>query len=392
MPRGVIKLGGIAPRTTPEGPTRPKLRKRQEAPLARDALVELDREIARLARMGGAHRLRLGQALVELERRGWHHQLGFSSVGAYVVERCGQSVRCGLESCALARKLQDLPVLRAALAGATLSWSMVQLLARRATPETEAGLAAQAAGSTVRRMRKLLQEDDAQTSSPDEDHATISIAMSVTDAWLLEHTGWLFQLVEPKVNKDQFVHWLVAEGLTSLREIVPPGQLDELSAKADQWRDQVAAWRAQRRVWCDEAEARVEGRLDLHLERDTVANDVEAEPAWDSYATPRQLDAYIRGLCQELAARDLFLGALAQRFWKSDGWRRLGFASETQYCSERLGVSLSSIKTKRALARRTERMPSVSIAFTSRGTRASSGAPSRTASTPRAAGFRRGSR
>jgi hypothetical protein len=53
------------------------------------------------------------------------------------------------------------------------------------------------------------------------------------------------------------------------------------------------------------------------------------------------------------------LGALAERFWRADGWRRLGYVSERQYARERLGMSLSSVKAKRVLARRSERMPAV---------------------------------
>jgi hypothetical protein len=300
-----------------------------------------------LARANGAQPLRIGQALEELNRRSWHHELGFSSLGAYVIARCCQSARWGLDACALVRKLADLPVLRGALAGRALSWSTVELVAPHATPDTESGLLAEASRSTVRRMRELPRRGDAKTASADEDRAAVSITMSSGDAWLLEHTKWLFERIESRTNPDQFVHWLVAEGLMSLAEVVPAGELAEMHARDDEFREKVAAWRAQRRAWCEEAEARVEDRLELSPDQEP-ANDLEPEPGWDRYPTARALDAHIRGLCQELAARDLLFGALAERFWKSDGWRRRGFASETQYASERLGVSLSSIKTKRA--------------------------------------------
>jgi hypothetical protein len=53
------------------------------------------------------------------------------------------------------------------------------------------------------------------------------------------------------------------------------------------------------------------------------------------------------------------LGGLAERFWKANGWRRLGYATESQYVRERLGMSLSSVKAKRALARRAEKLCSL---------------------------------
>ena len=78
------------------------------------------------------------------------------------------------------------------------------------------------------------------------------------------------------------------------------------------------------------------------------------------------LDQHIRDVCAELAARDLLVGALAEQLWRSDGWRRLGYASEKQYACERLGMCLSSIKAKRALARETQRMPQVGEAIAER--------------------------
>jgi hypothetical protein len=183
--------------------------------------------------------------------------------------------------------------------------------------------------------------------------------MSADDAWLFEHTRWLFKRVEPGVDVDQLVHWLAVEGLTSLRELVPRGEMLELQARADELRERAAAWRAERKAWCAQAEARVEGGLELTAPEVAIV----WENGLEAYADARSLDAHIREVCQELAARDLLFGALAERFWKSDGWRRLGYASEAQYAGERLGMSLSSVKTKRVLGRNAKRMPSVAAAL-----------------------------
>jgi hypothetical protein len=69
------------------------------------------------------------------------------------------------------------------------------------------------------------------------------------------------------------------------------------------------------------------------------------------------MDAQLRSVAADLARRDLVLGDLAERFWRADGWRRLGFATESQYVRERLGMSLSAVKAKRALARRGRELP-----------------------------------
>jgi len=77
------------------------------------------------------------------------------------------------------------------------------------------------------------------------------------------------------------------------------------------------------------------------------------------------MDAELQRIAGELSRRDLALGELAEAFWKADGWRRRGYATASQYARERLGMSLSSIKAKRRLARRAEKMPQLATALTS---------------------------
>jgi 5-methylcytosine-specific restriction endonuclease McrA len=75
------------------------------------------------------------------------------------------------------------------------------------------------------------------------------------------------------------------------------------------------------------------------------------------------LDRQIRRWCSELSERDLALGMVAESARRAEIWRRLGFASEAQYARERLGVSLTSLKTKRILAARAGRVPELASAL-----------------------------
>src|SRR5438046_6848967 len=124
--------------------------------MSRDDLLRLDGEIVRLGRCSGALRLRVGEALEHLHRSAGHHELGFSSIGVYVAERCQRSGRWGDDSRALARRLAGLPRLRDAIARGAISWSMAELLARHATAANEADLLEAAQGATVRAMRERL--------------------------------------------------------------------------------------------------------------------------------------------------------------------------------------------------------------------------------------------
>ncbi len=77
-----------------------------------ESVDAMDAALARLGRASGAVRMGLGMGLDALARVGGHHELGFSSVEAYALERCERSARRVQESRALARRLEDLPAVR----------------------------------------------------------------------------------------------------------------------------------------------------------------------------------------------------------------------------------------------------------------------------------------
>jgi hypothetical protein len=91
----------------------------------------------------------------------------------------------------------------------------------------------------------------------------------------------------------------------------------------------------------------------------------DSAPETARSGSPEALDLEIRRLCSELAERDLALGIVAESARKAEVWRRLGFASESQYARERVGVSLSSLKAKRILAARAVRVPELASAVSS---------------------------
>jgi hypothetical protein len=122
------------------------------------------------------------------------------------------------------------------------------------------------------------------------------------------------------------------------------------------------AWEAELRNWREEAEIRCEERMARRNPDDGDGdddNDVDDEAEESEYVfgdKPEEIDVQIRTLAAELTMREVAIGELAERFWSADGWRRLGFATESQYTRERLGASLSSVEAKRRLARATHRL------------------------------------
>ena len=303
-------------------------------------LPRLDEELYRLARGAGRLRLRMGQALHRLGTG--YHELGFSTLGAYALERCSRGGRWAADSRALARRLESLPQLTEALETGSIGWSMAELLARHATAQTEAALLEAASGKTVQAMRVALSPHE----QPDDDELarTLSLTVPVEEAWALEATRMMVEHMDGKATGGHFLESLLAEGYTSLLELVDP--CENVSAQMDA---EDTAWRAEmQRLQHLHAEAELRSRPTVH----TQPHAGEA-PAFDDLPSGIEaLDARIRHYSAELASRDLFFGRVAEQFLALGGWQALGFSSEAHYARERLGLSRASLRSKVSLARR----------------------------------------
>jgi hypothetical protein len=318
-------------------------------------VLRLDARLTELVRGESRARLMLGELLDLLAQRGGHHELGFSSLGAYARERCGRSARWANESRLLAQRVAELPQLRAALSGGAVGWCMAELVARHATAETDAPLTARALGSTVRGMRAHLVELNEVVSaglSPAAagpgavDKVTLGVTLGAADAWLWHWTRRFAEHVLGERTTEGFVHALLAESYSTLSHTLPANDLEafeqsEREAEArNRWRQQLEAWR-------EESERRCE---DNFTERGPGGKPVA--PFFELPGSLHALDTRIRQLGQELGQREVELGRAALAFHEAEGWRRLGYATRSQYVRERLGISPSSFKAKVALARR----------------------------------------
>jgi hypothetical protein len=362
--------------------------------LGHDVVDQLDAKLASLARAEAPLRLRLGQALEALGHGG-HFELGFSSVAAYALERCDRSVRWAEAARCLARRVERLPALRRAIGHGKVSWSMGEILARVAQPEDEAGWIEAAESRTVRQMRPLVMAAIAKMSAasrysvekgatksaqaaserPDDgviddgdEMCTLTCSVDREDAWLVEATRALLEQLGVQ-GMDAQCEALLAEGQATLLAALPASGVDtsafELRHGAQRrWLAQLGRWRA-------EAEALCEGHI-----REAVLGSGRPEPVGGALAAAAafglasferascdELDDDVRGLAQALARHELELSQLILRFHRADGFRRLGYATETQYARERLGLSRSSLLARRALAQRLERLPRVAAAL-----------------------------
>src|SRR3970040_2966857 len=118
-------------------------------------VLRLDAELVRLGRGVAALRLGVGAAVEGRSASGGHHELGFSSLEAYARERCERTGRWAADTRALARRLAELPGVRAALAAGVIGWSTAELLARHVTPQTELEWLERGRAAAVRGARRL---------------------------------------------------------------------------------------------------------------------------------------------------------------------------------------------------------------------------------------------
>jgi len=346
------------------------------APERFESIELLDAQLVSRTRQEAGARLRLGQVLERMQRQACCFELGFSSLAAYALERCERGARWVEVACCLARRLEVLPSLRRALATGCLSWSKAELLARVAQPENEVYWLELAERRTLRELRCEVSEarsiagtEDSDGALTEEREATgvLTCTLDREDAWLLEATRALLDQFGTRGAEDQ-VEALLAEGQGALLAALPAGalelELEGLDSRAEaqqRWREQLGRWRT-------EAEARCEPKIRAAVLEPTASESVVALQAAQGMSSlegykSQELDGEVRRLSAALAEHELKLSRLLWRFHRADGWRRLGYATETQYARERLGLSRSSVLARRSLALRLEALPHVAQAL-----------------------------
>ena len=117
---------------------------------------ELDHRVKRFAaRMAGIH-AEEARLLREVEESRLWHWLGMVSLGAYVEARFGIGVHAAAERLRVARALDELPLVEAALARGELAFGHVRELTRIVTPETEAEWLDHTSGQTAHQVQRAV--------------------------------------------------------------------------------------------------------------------------------------------------------------------------------------------------------------------------------------------
>jgi hypothetical protein len=300
--------------------------------------------------------------------------LGFSSIDAYALERCERSASWAQKARGLARRLEQMPVLADALISGSISWSMAAVLATAASPEDAHFWLAEAARRTVREMRLLVLQRRHATGTPlepgaqlepvahleaEEEMRTLTLTVLREDAWCFEQAKLLARHLGdgPHSTDAEVVFGLVAESTSTLCGELPhtaiePADDDAMNPQRA-WEQELARMRAEAEVRCETHFRRGIKVLDdsTNSVRDPIGAPGPVPERLEWPEVPEAIDRQLRELARELVVRELGYGRALDAFFSADGWRRLGYATAAQYARERLGTSLSSMKSKRQLAK-----------------------------------------
>jgi len=132
------------------------LKDRSKEPAVHELPLErLEHEICQLSAHLAAAMCRWLVLVGELDRReGWASD-GVRSCAHWLNWRCGLSMAAAHEHVRVARRLGELPLVRAAFAEGRLSYSKARALTRMATPASEADLVALAAHATAAHLDRI---------------------------------------------------------------------------------------------------------------------------------------------------------------------------------------------------------------------------------------------
>lgn len=317
----------------------------------------------------------MGELLDALFITHGHHELGFSSIGAYVQERAGESPRWGQESRAVARRLRErgLGHLRGALSSGLVSWSMAELLSRHAQAETEVELIRRSIGRTVRSLQiELSSGSDAAphkgARTTDEDAEPKARRRWVTRGELaMLHTSRMLvsYLSNQHASDELLMTALLGEAESSLatfRERLErspsPEPVESAGRRIERAKEALLRWaELTPALQPDPDEAMAARRPEAAAQSAPLPKPLTPLEPSVLPSPPASLDRAITQLAAERARRDLELAELALEFISRRQWRRLGFASLVEYAATRPGLSASGLEHKATLARRLARHP-----------------------------------
>ena len=342
-------------------------------------LKRLDHAAAELGHELGPIRLAFGDALNALQQTHGHHELGFASLNTYASEHGGKPKRWIAESRTLATKLEHDSTLRRQLMSGRLTWTRAELLAklvehslflhditnpeaaRALRPALELSWFFRSSGLTCRELGAQLRSlgPIAPPVAVADGSRYLTLTIPSEDAEWFQAAERTFRRIAERTDLDAFLEALLAETHNTLHARAPSAHRDEDFDASERRRSQLDQRRTEAEHLCERARPKL-----ARASRTAWQRSVRTWPHPQQLRTwpLAALHRHICTLAKQLHLNTAALGRSAEQLHRAQAWRRLGFASAGHYARDRLGVSLSSLKQKRALARRLLMLPQLACA------------------------------
>jgi hypothetical protein len=136
--------------------------------MAERSIAELEDELTQGAARIDAALCSWLLTLAEFDRRAGYEAWALRSTAHFLNWRCGISVRTARDHVRVARKLEEMPLVRAKFAEGVLSYSKVRAIAKVVTPETERTLVEWAECATAAQLDKVVRGRQSVGKKPRE--------------------------------------------------------------------------------------------------------------------------------------------------------------------------------------------------------------------------------
>ncbi|MHC4338643.1 MAG: HNH endonuclease signature motif containing protein [Planctomycetota bacterium] len=320
-----------------------------------------DRAAVKMLRSRAVIDVALGEALDRLFKGDKLLQLGYSRQVDYSRERLGMPARTMFGWLQQARELRERPILRKAVLSGQVTARKALAILPVAKGKEEAAWTAAAMHSPLATLEAAVRLEGKRPGT--EDHtfevevlwlkmdeeqqerleAAIAVARKTLSMaaprWLCEEAIWQ--------------EWLGAHGAWC------PGEEEDDSSAANKRKNR-KAWRAAKTEMKKRARS-VLKQLQAIDEADLLVEGLPEDASEDALS----LDALIQRLLKARQGFDEAFGALALQIVEGTVWKTLGYHSQGDYVQNRLGISVSSFRSRVWLERRLKALPELREALSS---------------------------
>jgi hypothetical protein len=320
-----------------------------------------------------------------------YEPLGFRGLGDWSRERLGVGARAVREWARVGQALEKLPLLREAVVGGEVSWTVARLIVGVVTPENEAACLETVRGRTVRAVKVLLRAVAAVEEGPaatSEDGDRVSVRVPCLPRVAMK---WAAALeLARRMTGEELAAWECAEAIAA--ECVSAlGGAERLSrgpgdsAAPGVWPEALSAKctsAAEEPEPRDSGQRRPApfGRGPEEQSESGLRADAWPRLRWKARSSsknnrllqltrgledcaPRELDRRLRAAIGFLQQVDFEIGRVLRQVLERKLYRELGFERFERYVEERLDLSPRTARRLVRLARAEHTTPAVASAF-----------------------------